>query len=90
MKIRESRNLKYDKIPWISPPDEGYGKFEPAKCLLEKFVRVDDKITLYFKNGTHAVIKSTANGGEVEINFIETKLRELLKRHYDEILNMEI
>ena len=90
MKIRESRNLKFDKIPWMYPPDEGYEKFEPAKCLLEKFVRVDDKITLFFKNGSHAEIKSIDGGGGAEIDFLENKLNEFLKRHYDEILNMEI
>ena len=90
MKIRESRNLKYDKIPLMSPPYEGYEKFEPAKCLLENFSRVDDKITLFFKNGSHAIIRSASLEGEAELDFLETKLKEFLKMHYDEILNIEV
>jgi len=51
MKIRESKNLKYDRLPWLEL-DEGYERFNPENCFLKDFNQVDDKLILYFRNGS--------------------------------------
>ena len=73
MKIGESKNLKYDKMPWMGPL-EGYEKFDPLVCILVKFIQTDDKLTLYFKNGSQVVIKSKNVEGEREIDLIADKI----------------
>ena len=86
MRIKESKNLKYDKLPWIGPI-EGYEKFEPDTCFLERFDSVDDKLILYFKNKSQAVIRAINPEGGREIDLIESKLNEFVDRTYEEILN---
>jgi hypothetical protein len=86
VKIRESKNLKWDRLPWRGPI-EGYEKFDPEKCFLEKFDSVDDKLVLYFKNGSQAIIKAINIEGGREIDLLEKKLNEFLEKSYQEILN---
>jgi len=85
MKIKESKNLKYDRLPWIGPI-EGYEKFDPDKCFLEKFDSVNDKLVLYFKNKSQAVIRAINIEGGREIDLIEKKLNDFLEKSYQEIL----
>ncbi len=87
MGIKESKNLKYDKLPWLS--SEGYEKFEPKKGLLKDFSQVDDKLILYFKNRSQAVIRAVNIEGGREIDLIAARLNELLGRDYEEILNID-
>ena len=86
VKIKESKNIKYDRLPWRGP-HEGYDRFDPEKCLLEKFQRVDDKLILSFKNGSQAIIKAVNIEGGREIDLIEAKLPEFLDKSYEEILD---
>jgi len=86
MKIKESGDIAYDKLPWFGP-DEGYEKFDPKLCLLEKFSRTNDKLTLFFKNGSQAVIRAKNITGGREVDLIEKKLNDLLEKSYEEILN---
>lgn len=92
MKIRESKNLKYDKIAKILSDVDAYDKleFQPGVCLLESFERRDDTLMLHFKNRTWAVIKAQNIEGSREIDSIEKKLPNLIKHSYEEILNTEI
>ncbi len=89
MKIRESKNLRYDKVPWRGPSD-GYERFNPEKCLLESFDRVDDKIIMFFKNGSQAIIKAINIEGGREIDVIENKLNDFVEKNYEEILDTRI
>lgn len=86
MKIKESKNLKYDKLPWLGPY-EGYDKFNPENCFLESFNRVDDKLVLCFKNKSQAIIKAINIEGGREIDLIEDKLNNFLEKCYQEILD---
>jgi hypothetical protein len=88
MKIKETKNLKYDKIPWLGI-DEGYEKFEAADCLLEDFERTNDKLSLHFKNGSLAVIRAINIEGGKEIDLIDNKLNEFLGKSYREILEFD-
>ena len=85
MKIRESKNLKYTKIPFEY--FEIAEKVDPAKCILENFHSLNDKLELNFQNGTHAFIKAKNPQGGLEIDQIEEKLENFVGRSYDEILN---
>ncbi|MBA4320861.1 MAG: hypothetical protein C0412_20925 [Flavobacterium sp.] len=88
MKIKESKNLKYDKFPWARVIEE-YERFEPRICILERFTRTDDLLRLYFKNGSQAVITTINIEGGREIDLIENKLNEFLGRSYEEILDVD-
>ncbi|MDD2696853.1 MAG: hypothetical protein PHE52_01705 [Candidatus Pacebacteria bacterium] len=88
MKIRESKNLKYDKLPWFGPI-EGYERLDPKDCLLENFTRVDDKIDLRFKNGSQAMIKAINIEGGKEIDIIEENLKDFVGRCYEDILSTD-
>ena len=85
MRIPESRNIHNDKTPWMMT-DDGYEAFDPAKCVLERFESADDKINLYFKNGSQAMIKGINVEGGREIDLIESKLASLIGSTYEEIL----
>ena len=89
MKIRESKNLRCDKAPWRGP-SEGYEKFDPEKCLLESFDRIDDKIIIFFKNGSQAIIKAINIEGGREVDMIENRSNDFLEKNYDEILDVSI
>ena len=87
MKIKESKNLIYTKIP----PEyfEVVEKAEPAKCILASFTSQDDKLELNFKNGTHAFLKAKNSQGGLEIDKIEAKLENFIGKSYEEILNAD-
>ena len=88
MRIGESKNLKYDIMPWRGP-DEGYDKFNPANCLLERFSRDNDKLSLCFKNGSQAVIRGKNVEGGKEIDLIESRLDDFVEKNYEEIINAD-
>ena len=87
MKIKESKNLIYTKIP----PEyfEVVERAEPAKCILVSFTSEDDKLELNFKNGTHAFLKTKNPQGGLEIDKIEAKLENFIGKSYEEILNAD-
>jgi hypothetical protein len=85
VKIEKNKNLKYDKLPWRWS-DEGHEKFDPTNCYLESFNRVNDKINLFFKNGSRAVLRAVDVEGGREMDLIEKKLDEFLGKSYEEIL----
>jgi len=85
MRIPESRNIQNDKTPWMDT-DEGHENFDPGKCVLERFESMDDKINLYFKNGSQATIKGVNVEGGREIDLIEGKLEKFIGSTYEEIL----
>jgi len=86
MRIQESKNLKYDKFPWIRSIED-YDKLKPKDCFLKDFSQVDDKIILYFRNASQAVIRAINTEGGREIDLIEIKLNEFLGKPYEEILD---
>ncbi|MFH1714081.1 MAG: hypothetical protein ABH831_00585 [Candidatus Nealsonbacteria bacterium] len=90
MKIRESKNLKYNKFPKRIGPGEGVDQVNPEFCILEKFNRVDDKIRLYFKNGIQAEIKAINIAGGQEIDILEDKIAEYIERSYEDILDINL
>ena len=87
MKIKESKNLIYDRFPLLKRY-EGYDAAEPGKCFLESFNPVDDRIELYFKNGREAVIRAKNAEGGRELDLIENRLKDFIDRSYEEILDM--
>jgi len=92
MRIKESKNLKYDKIARVISYPEDYDKLElePRVCILDRFEKMDGTLTLYFKNSSEASIKAKNIEGDTEISFIQIKLTGLIGRSYEEILEMEI
>ena len=85
MKIKESKNLRYTKLPYDY--FELWEKVEPEKCILEDFHVHNDRIELNFKNGTIAFIEGRNPQGGLEIDRIEEKLSNFVGRSYEEILN---
>lgn len=92
MRIKESKNLKYDKTTRISTGGEDYDRleFQPEACVLESFKRMDDTLLLHFKNKTHAVIKAQNVEGGREIDLVAKNLPKLLKHSYEEILETNL
>ena len=89
MKIKESKNLTYQRLPSI----RGYetsDRIEPSKCLLESFDSIDDKIELHFKNGREAIISAKNLQGERELDLIAEKLPHFLDKSYEDILDIDI
>lgn len=86
MRIKESKNLKYDKK--IRPSDSfyDYNVFEPKFCILENFERVGDRLELNFKNRCRAVILAKNLEGSKEIELIADKLDGFIDHSYEEIL----
>lgn len=72
-------------MPWMES-DQGHDRFNPGDCYLEKFSRVDDKINLYFRNGSLAIIRAINIEGGREVDLIENRLNESLGKTYQEIL----
>jgi len=66
--------------------DDGHETFNPEKCVLERFEGMDDKINLYFKNGSQAIIRGTNIEGGREIDLIESKLEKFIGSTYEEVL----
>lgn len=87
MKIKESKNLIYTKIPFEY--FEVAERVDPAKCILASFTSPDDKLELNFKNGTHAFLNAKNPQGGLEIDKIEAKLENFIGKSYEEILNAD-
>ena len=92
MRIRESKNLKYDKTTKISTGEGDYDRleFQPGVCVLESFERMDDTLLLHFKNKTYAHISAQNIEGGREIDLIVEKLPDFLKHSYEEILEADL
>ena len=90
MMVKESKNLKYDKIPKLTDSFEEDNTYEPRDCILESFVRLDDKFELSFRNGTTAVIIARNIQGGREIDIIHEKLNEFIGKSYEEILSINL
>ena len=92
MRIRESKNLKYDKTTKISTGGEDYDRLEiqPGVSILESFEKLDDTLVLHFKNRTHAVIRAINIEGGHEIDLIAKKLPSLHRHSYEEILETDL
>jgi hypothetical protein len=89
MKIKESKNLKYDKIPKLTDSFDEYNVFEPRFCMLVRFNRTDGKLELNFKNGSRVVVMAKNTGGETEIELIAEKLPDFIGKSYEEILETD-
>jgi len=89
MKIRESENLRYTKIPKMTTTYEEMNVFQPGHCILENFRRTDDRLNLYFKNGTEAVIAAKNIEGGKQIDLIEQNLPDFINKSYEELLNTD-
>jgi len=88
MKIRESKNLHYDKKPIIE--FDGTDRYEPVHCILISFdvvYAVAHFLRLHFKNGTKAIIKAKNEDGNEEINIIHLQLNDFVGKSYEEIMN---
>jgi len=90
VKIRESKNLKCDKYPGRIGPADGADYVEPESCILGSFSRVDDKIKLFFKNGTQAEVKAVNIQGGREIDLVEEKIGGYIGHSYNDILDINI
>jgi hypothetical protein len=89
VRIKESKNLKYDKIAREIGAFGDYDMPEPKVCILEKFNRLNGRIDLYFENRSQSVIRSRNIEGERELDLIEKKLPDFMGRSYEEILNAD-
>jgi hypothetical protein len=87
MKIKESKNLKYDSYPLGHFEDAG--DVDPAKCILDGFTVTDDKIELHFMNGRVAELKVKNADGDVELDMIAIKLNDFMGKNYVELLEAE-
>lgn len=87
MKIKESKNLKYTKLPFEY--FEIRENAEPEKCILENFHGHNERIELNFRNGTVAFIEALNSQGGLETDRIETKLASFIGRSYQDILNAD-
>jgi len=85
MKIKGSKNLRYDSFP--VDHFEGFEKFESSNCILREYHIIDDKIELHFKNGSIATLRSKNIQGDSEIGMIGRKLANFVDKSYEEILN---
>ena len=92
MRIKDSPNLKHDKISRLLTNAEDYEPldFTPRVCVLESFKKIDDSLFLYFKNGTQASLKAKNSEGMKELDLIETKLSQMIRHSYEEILEIDI
>ncbi len=86
MRLRESKNLKYDKRPHI---EDNHDSFDPKFCILKECIRTDNKLTLYYKNGSVADIKARNTEGEKELSLIEAQMEDSIGKSYEEILDIE-
>lgn len=86
MMIKGSKNLRYDKKCKLSDSFDEYNVYEPRICILESFVRLDDKLELKFRNGSAAVIIAKNIQGGREIDIINERLNEFIGRPYEDIL----
>jgi hypothetical protein len=92
MKVKESKNLKWDKRtnPPYFPDDYERMDLRPEVCFLDGFKRMKNNLILDFKNVTQAVIRAKNQIGERELVEIEEKLQNMIGMSYQSILEMEI
>jgi len=88
VKIRESKNLVYQRLP--SFRGEVTTRIELSKCLLESFNLINNSLELHFKNGREAVIRAKNLQGEKELDLIAEKLPHFLDKSYEDILDTDI
>lgn len=86
MRVRESKNLNCDRMP-IEQESERE-TLNPRICILDDFERTDDKLILYFKNRSVAVIRSKNIEGGREMDLVERQLAKMAGHSYEEILNI--
>jgi hypothetical protein len=88
MRIRESKNLKYDKTTKVLTGEGDYDRleFQPGVCVLECFERLDDTLVLHFKNKTYAIIRAQNVEGGLEIDVVAKGLSGFIGRTYSELL----
>ncbi|PIS17169.1 MAG: hypothetical protein COT59_02115 [Candidatus Nealsonbacteria bacterium CG09_land_8_20_14_0_10_42_14] len=89
MTIKESKNLKQDKVPRTSEYYGDEGIIDPDFCLLESFNRVDDRLDLFFKNKSQARISAKNVEGGKELDVIEQRLENFIGKSYREIIEAE-
>jgi len=80
--------LKHNKTP-RAEFFEDYGVFDPRICILERFNRANDRLDLYFKNGSFAIVKAINIEGGKEVDLIEEKLNGFIGKSYEDILNTD-
>lgn len=85
MRIKENKNLTYQKFPVI--PDGSGTYSSPGKSILDSFDFSDIKLVLYFKNRYIAQIRAKNLEGQRELNLIAKKLKDFIGKCYEEILN---
>ncbi len=90
MKVKESKNLKCDRNPRIIGPADGEDYEKPESCILGSFRRVDDKIKLFFRNGSQAEVRAINIQGGREIDLIEEKMGDYIGHSYNDILDINI
>lgn len=90
MLVKESKNLTFDKRPFIVGPASGFDHLDPSVCVLERSERVDDKLVLYFKNGTKASVKALNIEGGREVDEIEKRMIDFIGKTYEELLESKI
>ncbi|OGZ24662.1 MAG: hypothetical protein A2896_01875 [Candidatus Nealsonbacteria bacterium RIFCSPLOWO2_01_FULL_43_32] len=89
MKIKESKNLKYDKIPKMTDSFEEDNVFEPRFCMLVSFQMTTKGLELSFRNSSRAFIAARNSEGTVELETITQKMKNFIGQSYEEILNAD-
>lgn len=89
MRIKESKNLTYDKKIKLTYTFEDDQVIETRNCILESFNRIDDRLELNFKNRSRANIAAKNIEGGKEIDLIAEKLASLIGTSYEEILETD-
>ncbi len=89
MKIKESKNLKYDRIPKMTDSFEEDNVFEPIHCILVNFQMTIRGLELSFRNSARAHIIARNSEGAVELETIVPKLKNFIGKSYEEILNAD-
>lgn len=89
MKIKESKNLRYDKIPKMTDSFEEDNVFEPKHCMLVSFQITMKGLELNFKNSSRAFIIAKHSRGEAELEIIAQSLKNFIGKSYEDILNAE-
>jgi len=91
MRIKESKNLKYDKNTKVLTGEGDYDRleFQPGVCVLEGFERLDDTLVLHFKNKTYAIIKAHNIEGGLEIDSVAKRIDEFIGRTYADLLETD-
>ncbi len=87
MKIKDSKNLKYQKFPTLQDGRATYSS--PIKSILDSFDFSDVKLVFCFKNRYVATIRAKNLEGERELNLVASRLKDFIGKCYEEILNFD-